>query len=389
MKTQNNKIHLIEQKDFTLESLFQAYYDCRKHKRSTMQSIDFEFELEKNIYELYEEILNDTYEIGKSICFIVTEPKPREVWAGAFRDRIVHHLIYTAIKDRFICRFIKDTYSCIPGRGTLRGSLQARNYARKVSRNYSRKAYFLKADIGNFFNSIDKQILYDEIAKYVFEPWLLKLIEKVLFHDPKNNVYMKSPKWLYNVLPKYKSLFNTDSKKGLPIGNLTSQFFSNVYLNPLDQFVKHQLHCKYYCRYVDDMILMHKDAGYLNEAYARINDFLKNNLALSLNHKKKNLNSIYRGFDFVGHVIKPNRIHPRQRTVKKSISAIKKWKSSLNRFSGEELTTFRNKINSYLGMYRHVNAYGLRKRLCFDSMTLFTYPSEDYSKLFLADFISL
>lgn len=86
-----------------------------------MQSIDFEFELEKNIYELYEEILNDTYEIGKSICFIVTEPKPREVWAGAFRDRIVHHLIYTAIKDRFICRFIKDTYSCIPGRGTLRG----------------------------------------------------------------------------------------------------------------------------------------------------------------------------------------------------------------------------------------------------------------------------
>ena len=134
MKTQNNKIHLIEQKDFTLESLFQAYYDCRKHKRSTMQSIDFEFELEKNIYELYEEILNDTYEIGKSICFIVTEPKPREVWEGAFRDRNVHQLIYTAIKERFVCRFIKVTYSCIPSRGTFRGSLTGRNYAGNVSR---------------------------------------------------------------------------------------------------------------------------------------------------------------------------------------------------------------------------------------------------------------
>ncbi len=388
MKTKANKRHLIEPKEFTLESLFQAYYDCRKHKRSTMQSIDFEFELEKNIYELYEEILNDTYEIGKSICFVVTEPKLREVWAGAFRDRIVHHLIYIAIKDRFLRRFIKDTYSCIPGRGTLRGSLQARNYARKVSRNYSKPAYFLKVDIANFFNSIDKQILYDEISKYVFEPWLLRLIEKVLFHDPKNNVYMKSPKWLYEALPKYKSLFNTDPRKGLPIGNLTSQFFSNVYLNPLDQFVKHQLHCKYYCRYVDDMILVHEDPGYLNYAYAEINKFMQNNLALKLNHKKKNLNSIYRGFDFVGHVVKPNRIHLRPRTVKKSFNTIKKWKNSANRFSQEELVTFRNRINSYLGMCRHVNAYALRKKLCCDSMTLFTHPSDTYSKLFITDFAS-
>ncbi len=381
-----NKVKNIQLEEFSLTKLFLAYYDCRKHKRNTMQAIDFEFNLEKNIYELYDEILNDTYEIGKSICFVVTEPKLREVWAGAFRDRIVHHLIYAAIKDRFINRFIVDTYSCIPGRGTLKGAQRAEKYAKKITRNYSRKAYFLKADIGNFFNSIDKKILYNEICKYVFEPWLLRLIEKVLFHDPKNNVYMKSPPWLYDALPKYKSLFNTHPAKGLPIGNLTSQFFSNVYLNPLDQFVKHKLQCKYYCRYVDDMLLMHEDSGYLNYAYAEINKFLQKNLALSLNHKKKNLNTVCKGFDFVGHVIKPNSLHLRTRIIKKSFNTVKKWKKSGSRFSSNELYKFRNQINSYLGMYKHVNGYNMRKKLCCESTTLFTHPDEDYSKILLTNY---
>lgn len=386
LKKQNNKINTIIAEEFSISKLFEAYYDCRKHKRNTMQAIDFEFELEKNIFELYEEIANNTYEIGKSICFIVTEPKPREVWAGAFRDRIVHHLIYNAIKERFINRFILDTYSCIPKRGTLKGAIQAKKYAKEITRNYSQKAYFLKADIGNFFNSIDKEILYNEICKYVFEPWLLNLIKKVLFHDPKNNVYMKSPLWLYDLLPKYKSLFNTDPQKGLPIGNLTSQFFSNVYLNPLDQFVKHKLKCKYYCRYVDDMLLMDKDAGYLNYAYAEINKFLQNNLALSLNHKKKNMNTLCKGFDFVGHVIKPNSLHLRTRIIKKSFNTVKKWEKDKNRFDPKVLNKFRNQINSYLGMYKHVNGYNLRKKLCLKSTTLFTHPDENFSKIILTNY---
>lgn len=385
MKEIKNKIDQIPEAKFSLEALFKAYYDCRKHKRTTLQSIDFEFDLEKNIFELYEEILNDTYEIGKSICFIVTIPKPREVWAGAFRDRIVHHLIYNAIKDRFINRFIKDTYSCIPDRGTLKGAQRSAEFAKRITRNYSEKAYFLKADIGNFFNSIDKDILYAEICKYVKEEWLTRLIEKVLFHDPKNNVFMKSPLWLYDVLPRYKSLFNADPKKGLPIGNLTSQFFSNVYLNPLDQFVKHKLKCKFYCRYVDDMVLLHKDAGYLNWAYAQINKFLNENLALTLNHKKKNMNLVSRGFDFVGHMIKPNRMHLRTTIIKNSFATIRNWERNPQRFSDEELKIFRNKINSYLGMYKHVNGYNMRKKICAKSSTLFTHCDENFSKIILTD----
>ena len=380
-----NTIEKVQPEEFNLQALFRAYYDCRKHKRSTMQAVNFEFDLEKNLFELYDEILNDSYEIGKSICFIVTEPKPREVWAGAFRDRIVHHLIYNAIKDRFIERFIEDTFSCIPNRGTLKGAQKAAIYAKEITNNYTEKAYFLKADIGNFFNSIDKDILFSELCKYVHEPWLVRLIEKVLFHDPKNNVYMKSPKWLYNLLPAYKSLFNTHPKKGLPIGNLTSQFFSNVYLNPLDQYIKHELKCPYYVRYVDDMVLLHKDAKFLNHAYTKINEFLAKNLAMSLNHKKKNMNLVSRGFDFVGHMVKPNRIHLRTTIIKKSFRAVNKWEKNPNRFSPKELEVYRNKINSYLGMYKHVNGYNLRKKICTKSTTLFTHPDEDYSKIIITN----
>lgn len=367
--------------EFNLHKLYEAYWDCRKHKRRTMQAVEFEFDLARNMHELYEEILNDTYEVGKSICFIVTEPKPREVWAGAFRDRIVHHLIYNAIKDRFIRRFIGDTYSCIPGRGTLRGAKRAAVFAKDVTRNYSREAYFVKADIGNFFNSIDKHILFDLICQYVYEPWLVRLIEKVLFHDPRNNVFMKSPSWLYEQLPKYKSLFNTDPNKGLPIGNLTSQFFSNVYLNPLDQFVKNELQCRYYCRYVDDMVLMDTDPGFLNHAYAEINRFLIDNLELWLNHKKKNMNHVTKGFDFVGHVIKPHRMHLRTRIIKNSFKVLKKWENSPTRFDEKTLIDFRNKMNSYLGMYKHVNGFNIRKELCARSSSLFTIPDKDCSKI--------
>ena len=174
--------------------------------------------------------IRDRYKIGQSICFIVLYPKPREVWAADFRDRIVHHLIYNEIKDRFYKRFIKDTYSCIPDRGTTNAVKSVRSQAASVTNNYTETAYFLKADLKNFFVSIDKNILYDEIQKFVNEEWVLKLIKQVIFHNPKTDVCIKSPTYKFRYLPKYKSLWYTPSDKGLPIGNLTSQFFSNVYL---------------------------------------------------------------------------------------------------------------------------------------------------------------
>ena len=124
-----NKIDEIKLHELTLQAVFDAYFDCRKRKRNTMQSMNFEFDQEKNLFKLYQELKDGTYEIGRSICFVVTVPKPREVWAGAFRDRIVHHLIYNAVKERFENRFIQDTFSCIPNRGTLAGAQRARDFA--------------------------------------------------------------------------------------------------------------------------------------------------------------------------------------------------------------------------------------------------------------------
>ncbi len=378
---------MIKAKEFSLEALFEAYYDCRKHKRNTLQAIEFEFELEKNIIELYEQIKNNEYRIGKSICFICTEPKPREIWAGAFRDRIVHHLVYNAIKDRFIPQFILDTYSCIPNRGTLFGINRVNKFAKKVTRNYSINAYYLKADIGNYFNSIDKIILFNEIKKSVFEPWLLDLIEMIIFHDPRNNVRMKSPKSLVRMLPPYKSLYNAKNNKGLPIGNLTSQFFSNIYLNKMDQYAKHVLKCKYYARYVDDIIILDKDSDFLNYAYKNLDEYIKKELALWLNHKKKDINKISQGFDFIGCVIKPGRRHLRKRTVKKSFEVLKNWKKDKNQFSQENLEMFINRINSYLGMCKHTNNYNLQKQIVQNSVSLFTKTDKNNSRINIVKYL--
>lgn len=378
-----NKIDEIKLHELTLQAVFDAYFDCRKRKRNTMQSMNFEFDQEKNLFKLYQELKDGTYEIGRSICFVVTVPKPREVWAGAFRDRIVHHLIYNAVKERFENRFIQDTFSCIPNRGTLAGAQRARDFAKRITRNYSKKAYYMKADISNYFNSINKVILLDIIRRYVREKWLMDLIEQVINHDPRTNVFIKSKRELWDILPKHKSLFNAKINKGLPIGNLTSQFFSNVYLNRIDQFVKHNLRIKYYCRYVDDMVLMHEDPKHLNYCYDKIDEFLRTHLDLVLNPKKKNMNLVSRGFDFVGHVIKPNRIYLRTTIIKKSFSTIKEWEKNKKRFTEDELVNFRNKINSYLGMYKHVNGYKLRKKLCEKATTLFTASDEDYSKIYI------
>ena len=232
------------QAQLTYKAVIEVYRCCRKRKTHTTQAKEFEFYREKNLYRLYEDLKNEQYEIGESICFIVSDPKYREVWAGSYRDRIVHHLIYNALCERFHNRFIFDTYSCIPQRGTLKGGKRAIHFAKSATQNFSKKAYFLKMDIKNYFVTIDKQILFKELSKYVQEQWLINLISQVLFHDPRENVIIKSPKKLYEKLPPYKSLFNSPKDKGLPIGNLTSQFFSNVYLNPLDQFIKHELKCK-------------------------------------------------------------------------------------------------------------------------------------------------
>ena len=328
--------------DLTVDELLCAYYDCRRRKRNTINALRFEANLERNIMSLYRELISGTYRPGTSICFVVTRPRPREVWAADFRDRIVHHLLYNRIADRFHRSFIADSSACIPGRGTLYGAARLEHKVRSITQNWSRRAYYLKLDLASFFVSIDKNILHDLLARKITERWVLWLAETILFHDPREDVSIKGTPELLALIPQHKSLFHQPSHLGLPIGNLSSQFFANVYLNPLDQHVKHRIGARHYTRYVDDMVLLHESPEWLNRAAAEIGNFVSERLGMSLNPRKTILQPIERGVDFVGQVIKPWRRVLRRTTYKIAVAAV----------SGKNGEDLMRSSNSYLGLLR-------------------------------------
>jgi len=340
--------------DLTVDELLCAYYDCRRHKRTTVNALRFEANLERNIMELYRELVAGSYRPGTSICFVVTRPRPREVWAADFRDRVVHHLLYNRIADRFHRSFIADSCACIPGRGTLYGATRLEHKVRSITQNWSRPAFYLKLDLASFFVSIDKNVLCQLLEQKISEPWIMWLTKTILFHDPRQDVRIKGHQKLLDLIPPHKSLFRQPAHLGLPIGNLSSQFFANVYLNPLDQFVKHRLGIRHYIRYVDDMVLLHDLPERLNHAAAEIGKFVSERLNMALNPRKTILQPIGRGVDFVGQIIKPWRRVLRKTTVQNAVATV-------SRKTGEDLV---RSTNSYFGLLRQSDhSHGARVRL--------------------------
>lgn len=279
----------------TLDSLLQAYIDCRQHKRNTTSAREFEQHLERNLCDLHAELLDGSYRPGRSICFAITRPKPREVWAAQFRDRIVHHLLYNHIGPRFEASFVADSCACIPGRGTLYGAQRLEAQVRSCTQNWARPAFYLKCDCANFFVSIHKPTLLQRLAARIHEPWWLALATTILMHDPRNDVEVRGKASTLRRVPAHKSLFNAPADTGLPIGNLSSQFFANVLLDGLDQYAKHQLRAPHYVRYVDDFILLHPDAQWLSAALRDITAWLPEHLGVRLNPSKTILQPVDRG----------------------------------------------------------------------------------------------
>ena len=189
----------------TIEAVFEAYFQCRKAKRNSINQLRFEVNLESNLVALYNDLRNGNYKIGRSVAFVVTHPKIREVWAADFRDRVVHHIIYNAISDRYYKRFIADNYACIPGRGTHGGLMRVSGFARSITRNWTRPAFFLRADVANFFNSIDRTILVGLAERHVPEEWLCLLVRQVIGHNPCSDFFMRSPASLFQKVPRHKS----------------------------------------------------------------------------------------------------------------------------------------------------------------------------------------
>lgn len=322
--------------------LVHAYLDCRRTKRNSASASVFEAHLERNLCDLYEELVSGEYKPGRSICFVTQRPKPREIWAAGFRDRVVHHLVHNQISPSFYRSFTADTCACIVGRGTLYAAKRLESQVRSITQNWSKSAFYLKCDLSNFFVAIDKYVLREQLIPRIEGKWWQDLTEKILFHDPRENVEIRSPYEIMRLVPPHKSLFNAPPETGLPIGNLSSQFFANVYLDALDQFAKHNMRAPRYIRYVDDFIFLHESTSVLSSWLSQVDKFLPERLNARLNPRKTIMQPIERGIDFVGQIIKPWHRVPRANALPNALKRVRETPDD----------ALFETLNSYFGLFR-------------------------------------
>ncbi len=368
-------------------NLFEAYYQARKNKRNTYNQLRFEIHYETELFQLYTEIKNKTYKVGRSISFIVNNPVKREIFAAGFRDRVVHHLIFNYINPILDPQFIQDTYSCRKGKGTLCGIRKASRYLKDVSNNFTQNAYVLKLDIRGYFMNINREKLMQKLKKMVpeevFSAHQLKatkdnptvdidysilcyLLEQVVFNNPTENCIIKSEQSEWEGLPNSKSLFKSKPNCGLPIGNLTSQLFSNVYLSDFDHYVKDVLEVKYYGRYVDDFFIFSESVDELKILKKHLSEYLFDTFSLTLHPNKVYLQHYSKGLAFLGAYIKPHRIYVGNRTKANFKQLISFVVPSLMNQAQKSKSMVKNvvaMVNSYLGLMWHYQTYSLRYKI--------------------------
>jgi len=361
--------------------LFQAYYNARRNKRNTINQLKFELNLEKEIFKLHNEIEARTYKPLREIAFIVNQPVKREIFAADFRDRVVHHLLFQYLSPIIEKYFIYDCYSCRKGKGTSAGIQRAAKFLRSCSGNYQKQCYIMQMDISGYFMSINRELLYHKVndilrTEYRKRALLNKdmpldtgmvdfLLQKTIFHNPTDNCMIKGSRSDWAGLPANKSLFYAAKGCGLPIGNLTSQLFGNVFLNDFDHWIKQGMGFGCYGRYVDDFFVMHADKSRLLKVLPKIADYLKTNEKLTLHPGKTKINHFKSGFLFLGAMIKPYRIYIANRVKGNFYQALKKQNKIIcnHKPTVDEKKYFISSINSYLGIMKHYKTYKIRKKM--------------------------
>jgi hypothetical protein len=320
---------------YNFKNLIYAYEKAKKCKSKKPDVIKFKQDLWANIYHLSKELKETAYSPKLLKTFILRDPKTRKISKSDFRDRVVHHAIVRIIGHVFERIFIYDSCANRIGKGNLFAIKRFEKFKRKVTKNFSRNAFCLKADIKHYFDEVDQEILINIIKKKIFDDKIIWLIREII-----NN-------------------FNSKIKrKGMPLSNLTSQFFANVYLHELDFFVKHTLRAKYYIRYVDDFIILHESKEQLETWKNRINEFLKEKLSLKLHAQKSKIIPLSRGVDFVGFRIFLNYRLLRKRNIKNMKRKIELFKEGL--LDKEKLEEIFQGWNAYA---KWANSYNLRRKL--------------------------
>lgn len=275
------------------------------------------------MFDLYFALKNKSFKHGGYFEFFVNDPKRRHIHKAEVNDKIVHHLLYKYLYSIFDKTFIYDSYSCRLNKGTHRAVRRLGKYARIVSKNYTQHCWALKLDVKQFFASIDHEILLKLIAKRVQDKDNLSLINEILT----------------------SFCTSEDREACIPLGNLTSQIFANIYLNELDQFIKHHLKIKYYLRYADDFIILNIEKQQLKPNLISIGNFLQDHLKLQLHPKKAVLRKLTRGIDFCGYVVLPHYILPRIKTKRRIMKKILKE------------TIPDQAVQSYLGYFSHASSF--------------------------------
>ena len=300
---------------FSLDNLYRAWRRCRRGKRRTLNALAFEADLEAHLLALRDELVGGTWRPRPPLAFLVERPKRREVFAADFRDRIVHHVLVAHLEPGWERRFIHDSYACRVHKGTHAAVDRLRQFCRQATANGTRPAWTLQLDVKGFFINLDRRVLWARLETHEHDPAVRWLIQVILHHEPTEACRLRGhPRAVFTALPAHKTLFRARPGCGLPIGNLTSQFFANVYLDALDQFIKHQLKAHCYLRYCDDLVLVSADRAQLAAWEGRIAMFLAETLNLTLNARRR-LQPVANGIDFLGYIVRPDYLLVRRRVV--------------------------------------------------------------------------
>jgi retron-type reverse transcriptase len=315
---------------YDFANLYDAYLKARKQKRYRGEVLQFSYNIEQGLLALQQELKEKTYTVGKYRPFIIYEPKKRQIVALPFRDRIVQHALNTVIEPLFDRRMISDSFACRSGKGTHAAAKRISYFMGKPS-----NSYYLKLDVKSFFASIDRNILKTIVGNIIEDKDIL---------------------WLIDVI------FDSSPVPGMPIGNLMSQLFANVYLHELDHYCKNVLGVSYYVRYMDDVLILSHSKSYLQALLASITDFISTHLDLELNHKT-GIGKCKDGIEFVGY-----RIWRSLRLIKKqSLTRMKKkvraWKSGKIQDA-----KFMASLGSWMGHAVDTSSYRGVMRIALDSM---------------------
>lgn len=312
----------------SIGNLFSAWREFLNGKRKRRDIAEFSLHLTDNILSLHRELVDKVYKHGPYSAFKISDPKPRDIHKATVRDRLLHHALYRILYPYFDPMFTSDSYSCRKDKGMHKAISRFRKYGRKVSRNNTRTAWILKGDIRKFFANIDHVILKEVLRKYVDDKDVMWLLGEIIDSFATNNA----------------------SEVGLPLGNLTSQLFINIYMNKFDQFVKHKLKVKYYIRYADDFVILSESKSYLENLIPKTAEFLKEHLELTLHPEKLFIKTLTSGVDFLGWIHFPHHRILRTSTKRRMFNKLKRKRTQ-------------ESAASYLGLLKHGNTYNLTKSI--------------------------